>query len=80
MSEGELLATQVLALPLETFSVKVREGGVKEPAADVDPAVWAGVIPLRLVRGEPQPDPTNGPATAPPPSRERTRFGAPSPP
>jgi nitroimidazol reductase NimA-like FMN-containing flavoprotein (pyridoxamine 5'-phosphate oxidase superfamily) len=67
MSEGELQATQVVALPLDAVSAKVRDGGVKEPAEDVDPAVWAGVIPLRLVRDAPEPDPTNGPHAPPPP-------------
>ena len=66
MSEGELQATQVLAIPLDAVSAKVRDGGVNEPAEDVDPAVWAGVIPLRLVRGEAEPDPTNGPQAPPP--------------
>ncbi len=66
MSEGELTATQVVALPLDAVSAKVRTGPVKEPAEDVDPAVWAGVIPLHLVRGEPEPDPSNGPQAPPP--------------
>ncbi len=69
MTDGELAATLVCALPLDEFSVKVRDYGVKEPEEDVDPAVWAGVIPLRLVAGAPQPDPRNAPGAPPPPPR-----------
>ena len=50
----ELAATLVLALPLDEASVKVSAG---PPADSDDPppdaAVWAGVLPLRLVAGEP---------------------------
>lgn len=53
----ELKATKVLRLPIDEGSAKVRTG----PPADDDPDyaidVWAGVVPLRTVAGEPQDDP-----------------------
>ncbi|MCA1690170.1 MAG: pyridoxamine 5'-phosphate oxidase family protein [Actinobacteria bacterium] len=48
----ELAATLVVALPLEEASVKARAGG---PIGPEDPGPWTGVIPLRLVRGDPVP-------------------------
>lgn len=56
----ELAATTLLRLSLAEASVKVRDGGVDEDrvgyASDADfDAVWAGVIPLNVVAGEPLP-------------------------
>ena len=56
-SEKELKATMVLALPLDELSVKVRDGNAIDEQEDYDLDVWAGVIPLTLVPGEPIPDP-----------------------
>ncbi|HMG30751.1 MAG TPA: pyridoxamine 5'-phosphate oxidase family protein [Jiangellaceae bacterium] len=50
----ELAATLVLALPLDEVSVKVRTGGPSAEEA-ADPAIWAGVLPLRAHTGEPLP-------------------------
>jgi RimJ/RimL family protein N-acetyltransferase/nitroimidazol reductase NimA-like FMN-containing flavoprotein (pyridoxamine 5'-phosphate oxidase superfamily) len=52
----ELAETAVLALPLREVSAKVRAGGVNDDPADHGLPYWAGVIPLRLVSGRPQPD------------------------
>nr|MDT0657062.1 bifunctional pyridoxamine 5'-phosphate oxidase family protein/GNAT family N-acetyltransferase [Micromonospora sp. DSM 115978] len=52
----ELAETAVLALPLTEVSVKVRAGGVADDPADLDLPHWAGVVPLRLVPGPPEPD------------------------
>jgi nitroimidazol reductase NimA-like FMN-containing flavoprotein (pyridoxamine 5'-phosphate oxidase superfamily) len=49
----ELAATAVLAVPLREASMKVRADGPVDEPADVDPAVWAGVIPVRRVAEEP---------------------------
>ena len=56
-NEKELKQTTVLELPLETASAKVRTGPPKDDPADLSLPVWAGVVPLRLVVGEPVPDP-----------------------
>ncbi|MDG4808474.1 bifunctional pyridoxamine 5'-phosphate oxidase family protein/GNAT family N-acetyltransferase [Micromonospora sp. WMMD1120] len=52
----ELAETAVLALPLREVSVRVRAGGVREDEADADLPYWAGVLPLRLTPGAPEPD------------------------
>lgn len=55
-SPAELKATIVLAFPLDEASAKVRAGGPVDAPADLDRDVWAGVIPLSLRRGAPEPD------------------------
>jgi nitroimidazol reductase NimA-like FMN-containing flavoprotein (pyridoxamine 5'-phosphate oxidase superfamily) len=52
----ELVATTVLSLDLSEASAKVRTGGVNDEPEDMDLPVWAGVLPLRLVAGDPEPD------------------------
>lgn len=49
----ELNATSLLALPIETFSVKCRTGPPEDTKSDLDAQVWAGVVPLELTAGEP---------------------------
>ena len=49
----ELNATGLLALPVETFSVKMRTGPPKDAKTDLETPVWAGIVPLELRRGEP---------------------------
>jgi nitroimidazol reductase NimA-like FMN-containing flavoprotein (pyridoxamine 5'-phosphate oxidase superfamily) len=54
---SELKATTILALPLDEASAKVRSGPPVDGDADHELDVWAGVVPIRLVRGEPEADP-----------------------
>ena len=53
----ELAATAVLALDLAEASVKIRTGPPGDDERDLTLPVWAGVLPLRTVVGEPEPDP-----------------------
>jgi uncharacterized protein len=53
--EQETKATSVLRLPIEEASVKIRKGDPKDDATDLDMNVWAGVIPLSTVVGQPIP-------------------------
>lgn len=53
----ELAATVVLALPLAEASVKIRTGPPADDPADLDSGVWAGVVPVTMAFGEPEPDP-----------------------
>ena len=56
MSPKEVASTQVLQVPLDTVSVKVRSAGAGESHDDgEDHGVWAGVVPLRVVAGAPEP-------------------------
>ena len=58
----ELKGTGVYALTLSEVSAKLRNGPPSDDAADYDVPVWAGVVPLRLERGERIADPTPRPA------------------
>ena len=53
----ELAATAVLALDLTEASVKVRTGPPGDDERDLAGPVWAGVLPVRTVLGEPEPCP-----------------------
>jgi nitroimidazol reductase NimA-like FMN-containing flavoprotein (pyridoxamine 5'-phosphate oxidase superfamily) len=55
--DKELRATRVLSLALEEVSAKIRTGPPLDDAEDMDRDCWAGVVPLRLVAGEPIPAP-----------------------
>ncbi|GII20558.1 bifunctional pyridoxamine 5'-phosphate oxidase family protein/GNAT family N-acetyltransferase [Planosporangium mesophilum] len=55
-TEKELAQTALLALPLREVSAKVRTGGVIDEPEDYTLPYWAGVLPLRLTPGVPQPD------------------------
>jgi uncharacterized protein len=52
-NDKELKATSVLRLPLIEVSAKVRTGPPLDDDPDYALPVWAGVIPLQLVPGEP---------------------------
>jgi uncharacterized protein len=65
-SPKELAATAVLALPLVEVSAKVRGGPVADEEEDYALPVWAGVLPLRLAAGAPEPDVPLDPAMPPP--------------
>ncbi|MEV2240569.1 bifunctional pyridoxamine 5'-phosphate oxidase family protein/GNAT family N-acetyltransferase [Micromonospora sp. NPDC049891] len=52
----ELAETAVLALPLAEVSLRTRTGQVRDDPADLDLPHWAGVVPLRLTPGLPEPD------------------------
>ncbi len=69
----ELAATAVLALDLAEASVKVRTGPPGDDDRDLAAPVWAGVLPLRTVVGEPEPCPLL-PAGTPVPARVRDRV------
>lgn len=69
-SPSELRATLVLRLPIEEGSAKVRTGGPIDDADDLDLPVWAGVVPLRLTPGPPEPAPEQAGAGLTPPPAE----------
>ncbi len=56
-SQRELDQTTILALPIEEASAKVRVGPPKDDPEDLELPVWAGVLPLRLAAGLPEPAP-----------------------
>ncbi len=54
---NELKATQVLMVPLEEASAKVRAGPPLDAPKDYKLGIWAGVVPLRQEALAPVPDP-----------------------
>jgi len=56
-TEQEMRATTVLSLPLTEASAKVRTGPPVDDEEDYALPIWAGVVPLKLVAGEPVADP-----------------------
>jgi len=53
----EMAATSVLSVPLTEASVKIRTGMPKDEPEDLGLDVWAGVLPVWVTFGEPEPDP-----------------------
>jgi nitroimidazol reductase NimA-like FMN-containing flavoprotein (pyridoxamine 5'-phosphate oxidase superfamily) len=53
----ELRATALLRIPLEEASAKVRTGPPLDDDEDMELPVWAGVVGLRTVTEDPEPDP-----------------------
>lgn len=70
----ELSATLVLSMPITQWSLKVSGKWPEDPPEDVDGDAWAGVVPLSLVSGAPQPAPDLRPGIAEPDS-VRQRYG-----
>ena len=60
-SEGELAATTVVAIPLDEASSKVRTGPPKDDEEDYAMSIWAGLLPLAIVPGNPVVDPRLNP-------------------
>jgi nitroimidazol reductase NimA-like FMN-containing flavoprotein (pyridoxamine 5'-phosphate oxidase superfamily) len=56
-TEQEMVQTTVLKLPIEEASAKIRTGPPLDDEEDYALPIWAGVVPLKLVAGEPVKDP-----------------------
>jgi len=56
-NQRELDQTTIVAIALDEVSAKVRTGPPKDDEEDLDLPVWAGVLPLRVVPGDPVPAP-----------------------
>ncbi|MEX1253153.1 MAG: pyridoxamine 5'-phosphate oxidase family protein [Dehalococcoidia bacterium] len=63
----ELKATTVLQLDIDEASAKVRTGGPKDDEEDFALAIWAGVLPFKLVPQTPAPDKQLAPGVELPP-------------
>jgi uncharacterized protein len=68
----ELAATSVLGLPLTEASVKIRDGGPSDEPEDYALDVWAGVVPVTVSFGEPEPDTALRPGISAPPHLRRS--------
>jgi hypothetical protein len=56
-TDQELRGSAILAMRLDEASAKVRTGPPVDDEEDYERDVWAGVVPLRLRAGAPEPDP-----------------------
>lgn len=75
MTAQELKATAILSLPLDEATAKVSAGMPADPAEDAAWPVWAGVLPIRLTMGTPEPAPDLTEGIALPAALARYRFG-----
>lgn len=66
VSDAESQATSVLRFAIEEASAKVRTGPPIDDEEDLGLPVWAGVIPLALTPGGPEPAPNLPQGTEPP--------------
>lgn len=55
-TEQEYKATNVLAVPIEEASAKVRTGPPLDDEEDYSLPIWAGVVPIQMTIGKPQDD------------------------
>jgi len=74
-NEKENTGTKVLALEISEASAKVRSGPPVDDEEDMDLGIWAGVIPLSVAAGVPEPAPDLDPGIGVPPSVRRRRSG-----
>lgn len=71
----ELKATRILSLPLTEASAKISVGPPTDAPEDAGWPVWAGVIPLRLTVGQPEPAPDLPPGLSVPGHASGYRIG-----
>ncbi len=64
-TEKEVKATTVLTLSLEEYSMKARTGPPIDDFGDFTSPAWAGVIPLGVSVGEPEPELSGGERSIP---------------
>jgi hypothetical protein len=53
----EFKQTILFAIPIVEASAKVRTGPPKDEDADLELRIWAGLLPLEISSGTPQPSP-----------------------
>lgn len=64
----ELKMTAVIELSIDSASAKIAEGPPQDEEADYATPVWAGVIPIASILGEPEGDPRVLPGVEPSPA------------
>lgn len=52
-TEQELKATTIVAFPLDDYAMKISDKEPEDPESDLKERVWAGVVPLTQVLGDP---------------------------
>ena len=67
-TKAELAATQILALPIEDWSLRISDGWPEDGPDDMAGSAWAGVVPLTPGWGTPLPAPDLADGIEVPPS------------
>ncbi len=75
ITDQELKATRILSLPLTEASAKVSAGPPIDLPQDQAWPVWAGVLPIRLAVGPPEPAPDLAPGLPVPDHARAYRIG-----
>lgn len=75
MTDQELKATTILAMPIDEASAKVRTGPPKDDEEEFALPVWAGELPIETTIGKPVPDPQLRDGIAPPDYLDRFQLG-----
>lgn len=75
MTAQELKATAILLLPLTRATAKIGAGPPIDPPDDAGWPVWAGVLPIRLMMGRPEPAPDLAAGLPVPAHAANYRFG-----
>jgi len=75
-TEAELRQTAVMDLPLAQVSAKIRTGPPADDPEDLALGHWAGIWPIREVRGTPEPAPDLTPGITIPAHLRATRDGS----
>ena len=75
LTTPELKATTVIGMDIDEAVAKVRTGGPIDDEDDYDLGVWAGVVPLGVAVGEPEPDPRLKPGVPTPDYLKDWRLG-----
>lgn len=55
-NDKELNSTTVLSFEIKEGSAKIRSGPAVDDEEDLDLPVWAGIMPVKTIFGEPEPD------------------------
>lgn len=76
-TDQELKGTTICALTIDEGAAKVRAGGPNDDPPDYDLDVWAGVVPITTVVGEPVPDDRLKPGIPAPDYLRGISIGAP---
>ena len=74
-TKQEMKGTTILGMNIAEVSAKIRTGGVIDEEEDYDWDVWAGVVPIRTLIGEPEDDDRLKPGIPRPDYLEKFRLG-----
>jgi len=71
----EMKATMIVGMEIEEASAKIRTGHCEDDEEDYALDIWAGVVPVRTVIGEPEDDPKLKEGVAQPDHLKNIRIG-----